>query len=131
MGNTTLQTFTFTGIASTSASSFNYNTYLYAFNAGTSTEVGSALFTSGVETVPASGTVSSSISPNIVLTAGGTYVVLVTATSQVQNAPNSPTAEANMHVANNTYAGGSFVFANLPDAFVNGFTASAFGTPEF
>jgi hypothetical protein len=128
---TTLQSFTFTGVTSLTASSFNYNTYVYAYNVGTSMEVGPALYTSGTETVPASGTVPSSISPNITLTAGGTYIVLVTATSQTQTPPNSGSAQANMDVSNNAYAGGAFVYNNNTGSFVNGFTATAFTTPGY
>jgi hypothetical protein len=52
-----LNRFTFTSISSVNNLSFNYQTYIYAYNTGTNMETGAALYTSGVMTVPATGTV--------------------------------------------------------------------------
>ena len=119
-GYNDLESFTFSGVSSQSNSSFNYQTYIYAFNPNTSTEVGSALYVSGVQTVPASGFVTSSISPNLTLAAGQTYLVLVTANGVSQTNNN---AFGNLYVSSGSYSGGNFYFINNP--LTNGFSSSA------
>jgi uncharacterized protein YhjY with autotransporter beta-barrel domain len=104
-GTGLLQSFTFTDLTSNSQS-FNYNTYIYAYNSASTP--GAALYTGTQQTLPV-GSVSSVITPNLTLTIGGTYIVFV---SPVGLAQPNPNAFGRMGIdTNHSYADGTFAFA--------------------
>jgi uncharacterized protein YhjY with autotransporter beta-barrel domain len=104
VGSDQLQSFSFAGLNTIAGGDFDYKTYIYAFNTSTSQVVGSALYTSGVQTLTST-QAPDLITPNLTVTAGDVYLVYVSSSGLTTN----PNGQGLMQVnTSKPYAGGEF-----------------------